>query len=504
MAQEPEVNWSALMRVGTFDLEAADVERFKRPLSETLADAREARALALGLIKLTRNVTDEAPVLFALRKMSDMLAGVGEVPKEGSTVASATEGAPAAGAPAAGGAGGSAAAWSGGLSAVRERAELFFAPGKRSVDVSALLRLSNGGGLAASSAAMGVLATLLSVVPQPRDLDAFVALLLGALARGARHEAVAATAGALMKLLRADEGRRAVLAAAGVPALVEAVQKHGGNDQLIYELTFCLWCVSYCGQGHGSSSAGAGATTTTAAADAAANEAVAAAAASASASASAGGVSSISLAFSAEAIGVLVGLVAAARREKVVRVAIATLRNLSRAGGSDEGATSAGFAEAMIDCGLLTTLENFRERKWTDDDVADDLEAVREFLLRNFRELSSMERYEKEVRGERLSWNHLHSEKFFREHAPACDRGDFKVVRRLLVHLGSPDAVTQAVACSDLGEFARFYPNGRSIIKLLGVKPMVMSLMQSEDAETAQHALLAVSKMMVNNWEFVR
>jgi V-type H+-transporting ATPase subunit H len=499
---EPEVNWSALMRVGTFDLEAADVERFKRPLSETLTDAREARALALGLIKLTRNVTDEAPILFALRKMSDMLAGVGEVPKEGSTAAvaaSATEGAPAAGAPAAGG---SAAAWSGGLSAVRERAELFFAPGKRSVDVSALLRLSNGGGLAASSAAMGVLATLLSVVPQHRDLDAFVALLLGALARGARHEAVAATAGALMQLLRADEGRQAVLAAAGVPALVEAVQKHGGNDQLIYELTFCLWCVSYCGQGHGSS--GAGAAATTVAADDAGIEAVAAAAASASASASAsaGGVSSISLAFSAEAIGVLVGLVAAARREKVVRVAIATLRNLSRAGGS-EGATSAGFAEAMIDCGLLTTLENFRERKWTDDDVADDLEAVREFLLRNFRELSSIERYEKEVRGERLAWNHLHSEKFFREHAAACDRGDFKVVRRLLVHLGSPDAVTQAVACSDLGEFARFYPNGRSIIKLLGVKPMVMSLMQSEDAETAQHALLAVSKMMVNNWEFV-
>ena len=205
-------------------------------------------------------------------------------------------------------------------------------------------------------------------------------------------------------------------------------------------------------------------------------------------------------AFDNGAISALVGLVAAARREKVVRVAIATLRNLCRADG--EGAATA-FAEMMIDAGLLTTLENFRERKWTDADIEEDLEAVREFLLANFRELSSLERYEKEVAGSALVFNHLHGEKFMREHAMACDRADFKVIRRLMVHLGSVDPTTQAVACSDLGDFVRFYPNGRSIIKLLGCKPMVMALMQSEHAEVAQHALLAVSKMMVNNWEFV-
>ena len=138
------------------------------------------------------------------------------------------------------------------------------------------------------------------------------------------------------------------------------------------------------------------------------------------------------------------------------------------------------------------------------EDVVQDLEAVRQFLLKNFRELSSMERYEQEVLGGRLEWGHLHSEKFWREHAQSCDREDFKVIRKLMLHLGSRDPVVQAVACSDLGEFARFYPNGRSVIKHLNVKPLVMDLMESEQPEVQRHALLAVSKMMVNNWEFVR
>ena len=73
-----------------------------------------------------------------------------------------------------------------------------------------------------------------------------------------------------------------------------------------------------------------------------------------------------------------------------------------------------------------------------------------------------------------------------------------------MLHLGSPNPTVQAIACSDLGEFARFYPNGRSVVKHLNVKPVVLALMDSEEPEVQRHSLLAVSKMMVNNWEFVR
>jgi len=60
-----------------------------------------------------------------------------------------------------------------------------------------------------------------------------------------------------------------------------------------------------------------------------------------------------------------------------------------------------------------------------------------------------------------------------------------------------------SIACYDLGEWARFYPNGRSLVKKLGGKDIVMGLIDSENPEVARNALQCVSKIMVTNWEFV-
>ena len=42
------------------------------------------------------------------------------------------------------------------------------------------------------------------------------------------------------------------------------------------------------------------------------------------------------------------------------------------------------------------------------------------------------------------------------------------------------------------------------MIKHLGAKDIVMSHLNHHDPEIQKHALLCISKMMVNNWEFVR
>ena len=61
-----------------------------------------------------------------------------------------------------------------------------------------------------------------------------------------------------------------------------------------------------------------------------------------------------------------------------------------------------------------------------------------------------------------------------------------------------------AVACYDLGEFVRFYPNGKSLVKNLGGKDMVMKLIEHDNLEVQREALQCMSKIMVNQWEFVR
>jgi V-type H+-transporting ATPase subunit H len=70
--------------------------------------------------------------------------------------------------------------------------------------------------------------------------------------------------------------------------------------------------------------------------------------------------------------------------------------------------------------------------------------------------------------------------------------------------LESDDSKTVAVALFDLGEFVRFYPNGKHIAKRLGAKKVAMKLMTHENGDVQKQALQCISKMMVNKWEFVK
>ena len=82
--------------------------------------------------------------------------------------------------------------------------------------------------------------------------------------------------------------------------------------------------------------------------------------------------------------------------------------------------------------------------------------------------------------------------------------GDFRLLKVLITLLSSKDEEVVAIACYDIGEFVRFYPNGRSITKRLGAKELVMPLIESENVDLQRHALQCVSKLMVQNWEFVK
>ncbi len=78
----------------------------------------------------------------------------------------------------------------------------------------------------------------------------------------------------------------------------------------------------------------------------------------------------------------------------------------------------------------------------------------------------------------------------------------FKTVIMQLVD--SEDEAVVAIACYDLGEFARWYSNGKAIIKHLGGKDAVMKLCESSNKEISHHALLCISKILVQHWEFIR
>lgn len=73
-------------------------------------------------------------------------------------------------------------------------------------------------------------------------------------------------------------------------------------------------------------------------------------------------------------------------------------------------------------------------------------------------------------------------------------------MQMLIMLAAGDDEDVAAVACYDIGEFVRNYPNGRSIAKRLGAKDIVMQLIESDNEELKRHALQCVSKIMVQNW----
>ena len=213
------------------------------------------------------------------------------------------------------------------------------------------------------------------------------------------------------------------------------------------------------------------------------------------------------------AVKSLVGLVSSAPREKIVRVAVSALKNLAVCTTESSPDFSGKkvingtvFLSDMIGCGLMKQVDIMQERQWTDPDIVEDIDFLYKLLHDNFKEMSRWDLYKVEVEGGVLQWGILHTEKFFKENARNLEgpNGNFDVLKALIKLTGSDDGDIIAIACYDIGEFVRHYPNGRALAKQLGAKAVVMQLIDHENADVQRHALQCVSKLMVQNWAAVK
>jgi V-type H+-transporting ATPase subunit H len=213
------------------------------------------------------------------------------------------------------------------------------------------------------------------------------------------------------------------------------------------------------------------------------------------------------------AVTALVELVSLAPREKVVRVALSALRNLASCTADEDPAPTGQtvldgkfFLSEMIACGLMKAIHLLRDRQFTDPDIVEDVEALHKLLVDNYKEMSRWEVYKNEVESGHLQWGSTHTEAFFKENARSIEGsdGDFRLLKVLIALLSGNDEEVSSIACYDIGEFVRHYPNGRAIAKRLGAKELVMPLIEHDNPELQRHALQCVSKIMVHNWEYVK
>jgi len=315
-----------------------------------------------------------------------------------------------------------------------------------------------------------VLASLLSV--QRGELENMIALLAELLGyinvkdrRSNQKDARLPIAIQILAVSLRKDAARAMFARHGGVGLLIKLLRMQGNDasaQLLYDLVFCLWTLSLC--------------------------------------------EDVLPDFLSEgAIPILVEQVTALPREKVVRVAIATLRTLA-APSATQTTTQQGFVQEMMRAGLTKTLRHLRARNWADDDIAVDVEHLYNKLMSDYHELSTFEMYQQEVRSGQLKWGLCHTEKFWRNNVRSMEADDFALLKQLGELLGSADEEVVSIACYDIGEFVRFYPNGKSLVNQsqFNLKTKIMALIESPNTNVQRQALQAVSKIMVQKWEFVK
>ena len=265
------------------------------------------------------------------------------------------------------------------------------------------------------------------------------------------------------------------------------------------------------------------------------------------------------------AVPALAHLLKKVPREKVLRMALACLRSLSTLGSSNnmnendktktKGNSSSNisnsnnhdehsFVRNMIGCGVLKSLETVKQRRWNDTDLEDDLVFLLELLADRTEELTQFSAYEAQIATGILRWDEmLHTHDFFRANARHMEgpKSDFAPLKRLMEVLysnttsgklrnsGRADEIsyvglnevnewdeddlrddeiceTLAVCLFDIGEFARNYPNGKAVLGNrcgIGAKALIMEYVHHPRDDVREQALLCASKLLIRNWKAI-
>lgn len=227
-------------------------------------------------------------------------------------------------------------------------------------------------------------------------------------------------------------------------------------------------------------------------------------------------------------------------KEKVIRVIVATFRNLAEKAPTNN-------LPAMLGAKALPLMDALSGRKWSDEEIMDDVAVVKQALGEKLKVMSTYEQYISELASGRLTWdNPVHATDDFWKHntarlleASASDDFNKESGLSMLLNLlktdsegealqqpdGKPDKdddkdkdkdahhrprsakaardpATLAIACNDLGKMLHASPEGgvRKRIDKAGGKAYIMALMQHEDGQVKFYALNTVAKLVSASW----
>ena len=182
--------------------------------------------------------------------------------------------------------------------------------------------------------------------------------------------------------------------------------------------------------------------------------------------------------------------------EKIVRIMLMLFDNLK---------DNAVCQEHLSDIDALSLVEKLQNRHWVDEDINKNLKKLEEYFEEHQHVFSSIDKFRNQVKRGQLRWGPCHTTDFWAENFILFDRQDnLHLIKELVdncLKRGVEDRV-KAVACFDLGEFSRFFPNGKKILETHRVKDKMMELMQDSktSSEVKKQAITCYQKLLMTSW----
>ncbi|KAF9583980.1 H(+)-transporting V1 sector ATPase subunit H [Lunasporangiospora selenospora] len=182
----------------------------------------------------------------------------------------------------------------------------------------------------------------------------------------------------------------------------------------------------------------------------------------------------------------LIEIAKSAIKEKVIRVTIATFKNLIQKAPEENLAPMAAVK-------LLTFCENLAQRKWSDGEILEDVNFLKNELESNFQTLSTFEVYQAEVLSSRLTWSPPHlSEVFWAKNWRELKKDNYALLRTLARLLStSSDPLVLSIAASDISHYVKRDPSSKKVLQEIGVKQKIMELMSHPDQEVRYNSVNA-------------
>lgn len=242
--------------------------------------------------------------------------------------------------------------------------------------------------------------------------------------------------------------------ARGMHGLITLLGKERGNPQMLYQIIFCFWLMSF-------------------------EKEIAE-----------------EIDIQHNLIPLLIEIAKTTGKEKVIRVIVGTFKNLL------EKATDANI-NVMLGHKLHEFVDALSSRKWNDIEIQADLEFLKTELHSIVVSMTTFDAYRTELESGLLEWSPPHNSNEFWKLNAAKLEDDELALLGLLANLlkTSTNPLVLSVAAHDIGQYVKYSSKGKSLVEVVGAKHRIMELMTHENPEVKYQALKAVQNLLMHAWD---